>query len=94
MNPIVKFKFIESFLEKNKTIRRSDLMNTFEIGPAQATRFFRDYMKKYPNQIEFDTKIKSYVACKKFKKPALKDQNFLDFLAAIDTVFNSHKAKS
>lgn len=58
--------FIDFYLFFLGKINRKNLMETFEISPAVATRDFSFYTKHFPKNLNLDTKSKFYIATDDF----------------------------
>ncbi len=61
-----RIMFIDFYLHFLGKINRKDLIQSFEISPAVATRDFAFYLTHFPNNLNLDVKSKYYFATENF----------------------------
>lgn len=67
----VRFSFIESAIIERNEVQRRNLCNAFSITEPTATRLFRAYKEKYPDNLTFDISARCYRASDSFEAQAL-----------------------
>lgn len=77
-----RLKFIESRLFWEGKIRRKHLEDFFKISTPQATKDIKHYSDLAPDNLEYDTKGKQYVAKKPFK-PCFEEPTAEDYLTRL-----------
>lgn len=63
-----RLRMIDFLLNQYGKVNRKALMEYFGIGEASATRDFRLYEKKHPNNSVYDSSSKFYVKAPLFRK--------------------------
>ena len=56
-----RYDYIAERLSTAGRVRRADLINTFGISRAQASVDLRNYQRRWPGNIRYDSSLKSYV---------------------------------
>ncbi len=71
----IRLLWIEATLIVNSELTRKDIMEAFDLAPAQATRSIKAYKDLFPNSIHYDPTHKKYL---------LNDKVFKNRLIQID----------
>lgn len=82
-----RLKFIDFRLRWEGRVNRSDLMGHFGISAPQVSADFAKYIDAAPQNLAYDTKLKSYVRRKNFVPlyPRSRSQLYLNELLALST---------
>lgn len=82
-----RLKFIDFRLRWEGRVNRSDLVSHFDISAVQASADFAKYTDAAPQNIGYDTKLKSYVRGEAFAPlyPRSRSQLYLNELLALST---------
>ena len=62
----VRLRLIDFLLAQYGYVNRSAIMTYFGIGPATATRDFKEYMKMTPTNITYNSAERAYYATQMF----------------------------
>lgn len=62
-----RFGLIDMYLYYWGRVQRKDLSRHFNVGPVTASRIFKAYSQKYPDNIEFNVNGRAYVKTDRFK---------------------------
>jgi len=63
-----RVRMIDFLLAEYGYVNRSSIMNFFGIGPATATRDFKEYKRLRPSNMIYDENKKAYYKTQEFKR--------------------------